>query len=570
MSSDHGQEDAGGARESTVESDGGASRGTLDRSKVVTMDGADARSGLGRRTVLSATAGAAVAFGVGATVSSAAADASESSPGVGRERAGESTAANATPTAANATPTEWVMDGFDVANTRYAPDASAVTGSASEVWEFDVSVDHVRGGKYKTGRIEYAPPTIADGVVIFGDGAVTSSQNYVHAVDVETGEHVWRTTMPEVNASVAVGDGRVYAAGNESFVVGLDLESGQELWKWGVGRDVKSSPKYHDGTVFVGCNDGRFYALDPAEGFRVWRHDTSDDAENLRIYGSQPIDDGLVYVNTWAPGDQASFLYALDVENGRERWKYDVSLGGGKGVAPPAVADDHLLVPDGTRGRMLAFDLDGHDMVWQKEGFEFGPRNGVAIADCRAFVGSLGGHVTAMDVETGEWGWRADTRAAVEMPPTVANGTVYVVDREGWLYGFAVRGGAKRFEYRVGERASTTPRVVDGDLFLASNERLLRVTGDRGDFSIEAVCAPTASTTASPTTDASTTEPRATATSPSTETASETTDPTGDGGTGTDGSGSTPGFGVVASATALASAAGVALRRRRRTTTDEE
>jgi outer membrane protein assembly factor BamB len=498
-----------------------------------------------RRAVLAATSAAVGAFGLGGATAIA--------------RAGASTVQRSELADGVDTPTEWPMDGFDLRNTRFPRNAVAPTGSIEERWSFDVSVDHVNGGSYKTGRVEYAPPTIVDGKVLVGDGSLRSDRNYLHAIDKDTGEQVWRRPMPEMNTAPAVGEGRVYAAGNASFVVGIDLETGRELWKWGTADVVRSSPKYHDGSVYVGCDDDTFYALDPEKGFRQWKFDVSDDATGLRMFGSPAIDGGVVYFGTWALEGEQSYVYGLDAKDGFEVWKQSLGVGAG-GAAPPTVGERYLFVPNGARGRMEAYELDGgRELVWQKQDFEFGPRNGPAVADCRVFVGSEGGHVTGMDVETGEWAWRSDTRAAVEMPVMVANGTVYAVDREGWLYGFAVRGGGKRFEYRIGEQASTTPRAVDGDLFLASNGVVQRLTGDRGSFSIESACATEATTSS---TAAQTADSTATSTPPATATtaASESDAPE----TSTSGSGGSPGFGLAAGASALAAAAGVALRHARR------
>ncbi|WP_323676250.1 PQQ-binding-like beta-propeller repeat protein [Halorubellus sp. PRR65] len=537
----------------------GFAQGTdAEESTDKTTDGAAAggreagvgRSGATRRAVLAATSGAVGALGLGSATAAARAGATS-----GRGSSADDDVGG------TATPTEWLMNGFDLRNSRFPRDANAPTGGIEESWSFDVSVDHVDGGTYKNGRVEYAPPTVADGKVLVGDGSLRSNRNFLHAIDKDTGEHVWRKPMPEMNTAPAVGEGRVFAAGNASFVVGIDLETGKEQWKWGTADIVRSSPKYHDGSVYVGCDDDTFYALDPEEGFSQWEHDTSDDANGLRMYGSPAIHDGVVYVSTWGPEGEPSYMYGLEADDGDEVWKQTLGFGTG-GAAPPAVGEGYVFVPNGGRGRMEAYDLgSGRELAWQKQDFQFAPWNGPAVADCRVFVGSYGGHVTAMDVETGEWAWRSDTRAPVEMPVVVANGTVYAVDRRGWLYGFAAKGGEKRFEYRIGDLATTTPRAVDGDLFVASSDDVQRLTGDTESFSVGTACEPEPTTTATPTT-TETAEPTEPPTTTVETTRTEAMDDAA--ATTTGGAGESPGFGVGAAASALAAAAGVALRRARR------
>jgi outer membrane protein assembly factor BamB len=507
-----------------------------------------------RRTILGASAGALAGLGLPATSSTAAAADND-----GRATAG-SVDGTGTPT-----PSEWPMDGYDLASTRYPPGSLAVTGTLSERWNFDVNVDHSSGDQYKNARLEFVSPTIADGKVIFGDASIAANQDYVHALDVETGEQVWRRTMSAMNTAVTVGDGRVYAAGNASFVMGIDLETGEELWRFGTGADVKSSPKFHDDLVYVGCNDGFFYAVNPERGFRVWKFDTSDDASGLEFYGAPVIANGVVYASTWAPAGGSAFVYGLDAEDGDEVFKTQLTYGSGSGAAPLAASEEHVYVPDANRGEILAYDLETHEIAWRKEGFEFGKRTGLAVADCRIVAVGTDGTVTGVSVSDGEWAWRSQTRGAIHAPPMVANGTVYVTDDEGWLYGFALVGGAKRFEYELGVTAKTTPRVVDGDLIATNENRVYRFGGDTTDYRISSLCSTREPTTAAPSTsETPTSEPTETETTAG----AATTESSGTaGGGGSDetetSSGSSPGFGVTSVAAAIASGATLAVRRLR-------
>jgi PGF-CTERM protein len=507
--------------------------------------------------IASATAGVSaltVTGGRGARASRAGSAASESSSD-----------ARATVAPSPPTPLQWLMDGYDPSNTRHPTNSLAVTGELSEVWDFNVNVDHTTGERYKSGRLSYTSPVVADGLVVFGDSSIAANQDFVHAVDVDTGEHVWRTPMAPMESSVAVGDGRVYAAGLASFVIGLDLADGSELWRFGTAGDVTASPKYHDGLVYVGCNDGRFYAVNPEEGFREWRYDTTADADGLEFYGAPVIRDGVVYANTWAGSDGSAFLYGFDAVEGDVVFRDQVSYGTGGGAGPLAAGADHLFVPDAEAGELVAYDLDSHEVAWRKEDFQFGPHTGPAVADCRVVATGANGTVTAASVDDGEWAWRKETRGPIEAPPMVANGTVYVTDTEGWLYGFAMLAGSKRFEYDLGGSATTTPRVIDADLLVTGRNRLYRLAGVTKDNRHESLCE--TQTTAAPATatddegtDASTGESTVDATGTQSPAATDSGD-AGDTTTGGD-DGSTPGFGVVSAVAGIAAGAGIALRRR--------
>ncbi|MEA2063148.1 MAG: PQQ-binding-like beta-propeller repeat protein, partial [Gemmatimonadota bacterium] len=57
-----------------------------------------------------------------------------------------------------------------------------------------------------------------------------------------------------------------------------------------------------------------------------------------------------------------------------------------------------------------------------------------AISDGRVYVGSTGGKLYALSLETGEKIWDFDTGNVVEASPLLLDGTVYVGSMEGTLF----------------------------------------------------------------------------------------------------------------------------------------
>jgi hypothetical protein len=104
-------------------------------------------------------------------------------------------------------------------------------------------------------------------------------------------------------------------------------------WKFMTGGAVRSSPAVaNDGTIYVGSDDGRLYALQ-SNGILNWKFPT------LGAVSSSPAIDanGTVYVGS---GDGSP--YAINPD-GTLKWKYFV--GGGPVYSSPAVRrqrNDHL------------------------------------------------------------------------------------------------------------------------------------------------------------------------------------------------------------------------------------
>jgi len=77
---------------------------------------------------------------------------------------------------------------------------------------------------------------------------------------------------------------------------------------------VHASPAIADGTLFVGSWDSYFYALDVANGKEKWKFKTGEDHEiynQVGIQSSAAVADGIVYF-----GCRDSNLYALDARTG--------------------------------------------------------------------------------------------------------------------------------------------------------------------------------------------------------------------------------------------------------------
>ena len=93
-----------------------------------------------------------------------------------------------------------------------------------------------------------------------------------------------------------------------------DIDRGRRVWKTALPNGVFSTPSIaRDGTVYVGCLDGKLYALNPLTGSIQWTFD----ADGMMIMGSAGIDgNGIVYV-----GDTNGILYAIS-PNGEEIWRF--------------------------------------------------------------------------------------------------------------------------------------------------------------------------------------------------------------------------------------------------------
>lgn len=97
-----------------------------------------------------------------------------------------------------------------------------------------------------------------EGKIITG----TSDGRFVQAIELESGEEIWRTrTEGAVWSSPAVANGVAYFGDSASNIFAVETETGEVVWNYLAGGDVWASPVVKDSTVFIGSDDGAMYAL---------------------------------------------------------------------------------------------------------------------------------------------------------------------------------------------------------------------------------------------------------------------------------------------------------------------
>ena len=107
-----------------------------------------------------------------------------------------------------------------------------------------------------------------------------------------------------MRSSPAIGpDGTVYVGSNDEKIYAINGQSGEKLWELETGDDLASSPAIgSDGTVYVGSHDKKLYAINGQNGVKLWEFETGDMAHSSLVIGS----DSTVYV-----GSADNKLYAI-------------------------------------------------------------------------------------------------------------------------------------------------------------------------------------------------------------------------------------------------------------------
>jgi len=139
----------------------------------------------------------------------------------------------------------------------------------------------------------------------------------------------------------------------------VDTSTGEVIWtsKW-FNSHPHSSPALdlNTGYIFVGCNGGVLFALDPKTGQVIWEYDAGGE-----IKSTPAVHRDKVVFTSWSKK-----IIALDTKTGSEIWTAD--LKGRSQSSPSYIPDENLWVAGSSFGEMVAVDDTTGEVRWRHQG----------------------------------------------------------------------------------------------------------------------------------------------------------------------------------------------------------
>jgi outer membrane protein assembly factor BamB len=241
---------------------------------------------------------------------------------------------------------------------------------------------------------------------------------------------LFEPTPEECATGALVGQGGQLVIGSRaSAIVSVGTERGQIMWATSSSGGIDSTAAYDakHNQVYVGADDGTFYALDPGRGTVRWSYHAKGAIEEAADVGGD-----TVYFGT-----AADRVIALDASSGKWRWQYERET------------------PEG-------FTIHGYA----------GPRTlGEDV-----ITGFSDGYLVALNGGSGEVVWARSLAAAsdqfvdVDSTPTIVRSTagnmIYASSYSGGLYAVDAKDGAIR--WRVGIEGVSSVFVAGPRLYFAA------------------------------------------------------------------------------------------------------
>ncbi len=313
------------------------------------------------------------------------------------------------------------------------------------------------------------------------------------------------------------------AARDDRIYVFSDIKLHQKperKWIWEDRRAILASfsatPSYHNGILYIGGNNGRFYALDTqrraliglyAIGQNIPISSSSDISvkNNIVIFGAH---DGNVYAlplikdltRKWQPlwvfpssrridasiviegekvlvSNSDGNLYALDITIGRQIWKYDMDRGT---RCAPAILNNTIYIA--ANGYMRAINIDNGKEIRRLE-IQGDVLGQPCIYDNTIYFATNGRSLYAVS-QNFQILWQYKAIAPFKASPVISKkGILYIgcqkgtkdkedpKNKKGVLYSFQASSGKMLWNYEIPQDLLSSPVVV-GDILIQTADKI--------------------------------------------------------------------------------------------------
>ena len=332
-----------------------------------------------------------------------------------------------------------------------------------------------------------ADPVVAQGRIFTLDsraGVVATSEN---------GATLWRSDLTPAGersdaasgGGLATANGKVFVTTGFGELVALDAASGNVLWRQELPAAVGGAPTVSGDLVYVVSRDSTAYAIRTSDGKIEWQLAGLPSRTGLMGVAG-PAVDGRMVVFPFATGD----LKAVLKKGGLDLWTARIAgtrLGRAYTVIRDVTGDPVITggrVYAGTSsGRMSAFDAGSGDVIWSAGEGPMGP---VQVAGGSVFLVSDNSQLVRLDAASGAEVWAVDLPYYVPVRkdkkrrdirahygPLLAGGKLFVASSDDTLRVFDPVSGTLIGTAPIAGGAASAPVVANGTLYVVSREGVL-------------------------------------------------------------------------------------------------
>ncbi len=223
-------------------------------------------------------------------------------------------------------------------------------------------------------------------------------------------------------------------------------------WKFECEDEIRGTPAYAGGSIFVGAYDNNLYALLASSGEFIWKFATEGG-----IVCKPAVYEGNVYI-----GSEDQRLYCVNARSGQEIWSY---YSGGPIRSSPYIAEGHIFIGSDDANLHVVNALSGRRAIKFDAGSPV--RSTPLMVGELVYFGTEEGDLFCVDLR-GNQKWRFKAKRALTSSPVHANGIIYVGSVDTILYALDAKSGYIIWRFRMSKASISTPFITDNYLFTGS------------------------------------------------------------------------------------------------------
>lgn len=258
--------------------------------------------------------------------------------------------------------------------------------------------------------------------------------------------------------------GRLYVGNRDGYLMALDVDSGNTLWRSRTGERLISGPALASDLLLLGSRDGKVVALSATSGEREWTAELSSE-----VIAAPAVNDDVAIVRTLD-----GRLVSLDLASGKRRWTIErkvptLTL---RGTSSPVIVGDTVYAGL-DNGKVLALDVNTGEERWsQAIAFPSGRSELERIVDIDAdplivnnelYAVSAGGQLASLATTSGRVRWKH--ALASESALTHDERNIYAADRDSVVWAINLLSGGESWQDdALKYREISGPAMYEGDL----------------------------------------------------------------------------------------------------------
>jgi len=231
----------------------------------------------------------------------------------------------------------------------------------------------------------------------------------------------------------------------------------KSLWTFECEDEIRGTPLFHNGTLYVPCYDNNLYALDASNGEFRWKYATEGG-----IPGKPAVFDNNVFF-----GSEDNRLHVVSDRSGSIVWTYYAE---GPIRSSPRIAQGHVFIGSDDEN-LHAVNVATGRVSWKMDA-NSSIRSTPFVTHEYVYFGTEDGEMVSLEY-SGKVKWRFRAKRAVTSSPFVINEIIYFTSIDSTLYALDANTGWAHWRFRLGRGSISSPIVVDNMLYVGAADKVI-------------------------------------------------------------------------------------------------